>query len=137
MVFLVFTEQGEYEQYSRDLEGVFATKELADAFAVVIHGEVEEWDVLTSAPIPVKLYTWADHINPNGEIGTDGRRRDNWKSWAHQEGPTTSKVSLWTYKTSPSRYISVSGTNLEEVKAEHKRLVAEVREKQKADALEV
>jgi hypothetical protein len=40
-VWLVWTEQGEYEQYSRDLRGVFVSKELAEGHAeALVDGEV-------------------------------------------------------------------------------------------------
>ena len=136
-IWAVFTESGEYESYSRDLAGVFATKELADAFAIVAHGEVEEWCVLDAAPIKVTQYHWREQVEPYGKLapprelraqGTAhfGRSRYRALVWEHL-AEHRSCTGPWNGDNKPSRSIVVSGTDLAVVKAEHKRLVAEAR----------
>jgi len=142
-VWIVFTEAGEYEQYSRDLEGVFATEELAQAFALVVSGEVEEHPVLNSAPVLVDQFEWSDYVAPDGKLSPErlfgrtvyrsfGRSRRTWQIWDHQAIDLRSEVTDWDGRKSPSQYVRVEGRGKEQVKAEHHRLVAQVRAEQKS-----
>lgn len=134
-VWLVFVESDEYESYSRDVEAVFETEKMADSFASACGGDVVEWDVLDSAPTKVWQHIWNDRILPDGTLSPTwtngkfvyehfGRSRHRWKQWSSTATTLEGKLSEWTGSGAKDGHIEVRGIDLEQVKAEHKRLIA-------------
>ena len=129
----VWTEEGEYDEYTRDLRGLFRTEELAVAFAIKVgNGEVEKWKISEEMPVEVLRYTWTDHVAPDGRLSPDspnggwtGHERSHRCVWSH-ETANHSRIRVWTERTA-SRYVEVWGTDLEWVKKEFARLVEQVR----------
>ena len=138
MVYLVWTEQGEYEQYSHDLRAIFADKEQAEVHAGRLGGKVEEWDILTALPKAVTHYRWTDHIAQDGSLSPDeprfgphfGRRRDRWPSWNNEGMAVRGELRDWNGKG--DLYVEVEGCDREAVKAEYARLVKEGRQRIRA-----
>jgi len=125
-VWLVFKESGEYEQYSRDMTGVFADEAVARKWAEQIGGEVEEHEVLQSDPVPVTHHDWRDRIMADGSIwpARPAYWRQEWPSWKHLESPAKGEIAPWE---PDSLFVEVGGYDRSAVEAEHARLVAEAR----------
>jgi len=146
-VWLVFVESGQYSNYSRDCQGVFSTEALAEDFSKKVKGATERWGVLTpdKPPIEVMLHTWTDHITPEGKLSPDwkatnngmlfrhfGQTRSRQKTWSHLVPPMMSRLGDWGSRRKQDLYVEVQGTDLEQVKAEHARLVALARSRLKS-----
>jgi hypothetical protein len=137
IVWSVWTEDGEYEQWSRDLRGVFATAELAEAHAAQLREsreydvcEVLEESVLQEIPSRVPFIEWSAHITPDGaeDRGLGFDRGEKFKTWSNEIEPATGRVEPWNARQQPGHmYIEVVGSDPEAVAAEYARLLTEVR----------
>jgi hypothetical protein len=133
-VWLIWTESGEYETYSRGLRGVFATEKLANEHVKQAGGEIEKWKLLTELPVGVTVYAYTDAVMADGTLSPDsrghkrhGHLRAKWKSWSHEEPSSpVGEIVPWSNK-GPDLYVKVQGTDRERVKALFDRLVAEAR----------
>ena len=132
-LWLVWTEQGAYEQWSRDLRGIFAQRDLAERFAEMLRAqpvdsvEIVGEDVLYKLPSPGRLYKWSAHIKPDGEESSGsghhvGRYFD---CWLHEYPVVKGEISRWSGASRPDLYVEVIGTNAVLVEAEYRRLVLE------------
>ncbi len=138
-VWLVWTEQGEYEQYSKDLRGVFETVALAEAFCGAIlaakgDATIEPNVTLSEAPHLVTEYCMADWVDAQGRLSPPkltsgslprnfGEERSARPRWHHEAVEFKSDIGPWNREDMPDRFVKVTGTNKEQVKAEHQRLV--------------
>ena len=75
-VWCVWSESGEYEQFSRDLHGIFIRRELAEAHLEQFRAgggydevEVVADEVLDAIPTAVPYIEYAAHITPDGHEG--------------------------------------------------------------------
>lgn len=138
-IWCVWTEWGEYEQFSRDLEGLFASEALAKAHAAQLRDsghydtvEVFADMVLDQIPVSVPYVRYAAHILPDGsEDGVTGYHRGSeFSTWSNALRPLeSSRVSPWSRPDLPDMYIEVIGSDEPLVAAEYERLLVELRTK--------
>ena len=140
-VWLVWTEQGEYEDWSRDLRGVFPTRDLAEAHAKQLGAEAEvaEESVLELLPEDVPRICWAAHIRPDGteaegELGWE--RGEKYRTWSNEITPALGHTAFWSGEWSGKRdrYVEVNGCDEQAVREEYARLLAQVRHELEAEA---
>jgi hypothetical protein len=137
-VWCVWTEWGDYENYSRDLRGTFTTRELANAHAAQLIAvrsydvcEVVEERVLSEVPENVPYIIWSARIAPDGS--EDNRlgfnRREAYRTWSNQIEPAKGRLSKWNGLKSPKRdlYIEVIGSDPVAVETEYNRLLVMAR----------
>jgi hypothetical protein len=137
-VWCVWTEWGEYEQFSRDLRGVFATAELATAHADQLEAsdrydvvEVVADEVMTTLPTRVPYVCWSAHIKRDGtEDRESGFKRGKlFDTWSNELAPLGSaKCDKWSGRDIPDLFIEVVGSDPEMVATEYGRLLALARE---------
>lgn len=137
-VWCVWTESGEYEQFGRDLRGVFATQALAEAHATQLRAashydvvEVVGDSVLDEVPISVPHVRYTAHICPDGteDHGLGFYRESGFSTWSNELRPLdSSRVALWSNKGA-DQYIEVIGSDEVLVAAEYDRLLVELRER--------
>lgn len=136
-VWCVWTEHGDYENHSRDLRGVFATEELAEAHAAQIRQhetpdvcEVISEDVLGEIPSGVPWIKWSAHITPSGreDEGLGYERDEKFKTWSNEITAARGRLDRWSYPGTPDLYVEVIGCDPEAVQAEYNRLLAVARE---------
>lgn len=139
-VWCVWTEWGEYEQFSRDLRACFTTPELAELHAAQLR-ENDGYDVvevvcepvLAEVPVNVPFIEWSAHIDPDGAEDHDYgySRGEKFRTWSNEIEAATGRMAKWRGERSPDPdlYIEVIGCDKEAVAAEYKRLLAEARER--------
>jgi len=139
-VWLVWTEHGEYEDWSRDLRGAFPTREIAEAHVAQLQAEDDRYDVceateepiLASVPVQVPYIKWSAHILPNGEedegLGYD--RGVKFQTWDNEITAVRGRLGKWygNYSDKPDLFIEVIGSDPEAVKLEYERLLADARQ---------
>lgn len=135
-VWLVWTEQGEYEDYTRDLRGVFAEREAAEEHRRQLDAagehvdEIEERTVLTTAPEPVDHHRLAAHILPDGteDFGSRGERHSSYRSWSNETKPLdSSRIAPWN-TPGGDLFVEVEGSDLDAVAGEYERLLQQARD---------
>lgn len=137
MIWYVWTESGEYSQFSRDLRGTFASESLAEAHASQLRVqarydvvEVAADAVLTEVPVNVPCVRYAAHIWPDGseDKGPGYHRGSEYSTWSNELRPLEpSRVVSWSGRDSPDMYIEVIGSDETLVAAEYERLLAKLR----------
>ena len=136
-VWLVWTEWGEYEQFSRDLRGAFVSQQLADQHAAQLRAEgqyddveVVEINILNDLPVSVPHVRYAAHILPDGteDAGRGFHRGSEYSTWSHELRPLeSSRVGPWGHPDDPNQYIEVIGSDETLVSAEYNRLLDDLR----------
>lgn len=138
-VWCVWSESGEYEQFSRDLCGIFATRELAESHADQLRRqdgpdgvvEVVEDEVLSDLPVAVPYVRYAAHIWPDGteDKGPGYHRRAEFQTWSNVLQPLDqARTDHWNRQQKPKDlYIEVIGSDEALVAAEYDRRLADVR----------
>lgn len=137
-VWEVWTESGEYENFSRDLRGLFATEELAQAHADQLKAtreydrvEVAADRVQSVLPARVPCVQWSAHIWPNGtvDMGLGRRAGRQFDTWDNELAPLeSSRCDPWSHGEAADLYIEAVGSDPELVKAEYQRLLIVARE---------
>lgn len=126
-VWLVWTESGEYESWSRDLRGVFATKELADGHAAQLGegAEVHTESVMTTIPKNVPYIEWSAHIDSLGreDTGLGYGRGAQCRTWSNEISDAAGRISEWNRRQSDDLYVEVVGSDAGAVEAEYARLL--------------
>lgn len=138
-VWCVWTEDGEYETYTHDLRGIFATRELAESHAAQLRAdrhdsvEVVEEAVLDAVPTRVTRFVYAAHITADGTEDkgqgySGGVGTSEW--WSNELRPMdSSSIKKWTsvHDPRPDLVIRAEGSDRALVAAEYARLLAEAR----------
>lgn len=131
-VFLVWTEEGEYEMYSRDLRGIFSTRELAEQHKAIVgrergvDAEVAEWPVMDAPLSPAKHYNRAGHVLADGTVHRTST--GPWDTWEHECPRVKGRIGPWSSR-GPDLYVEVHGYDREAVEVEFRRLLSEARER--------
>ena len=133
-VWCVWTEDGDYEQHSRDLRGIFASRDLAEAHAQQLRDadapdvtEVIEDEILTELPVRVPFIRYAAHVLPDGteDFGLGYQRGRMFDTWSNEIRPLNkSRVEPWRTRDVADLYIEVIGSDEAVVAAEYARLLA-------------
>lgn len=140
-VWLVWTESGDYEQWSRDLAGIFGDRAAARAHADALEAHRDSLDkveikrevVLTEPPTPVTYHRWSAHITPEGNedpgLGYNREAHDGWYwCWSNSMRPARGKIVRWSgQQRSNDLYVEVTGYDLEAVRAKYARLLEKAR----------
>lgn len=135
-IWCVWTESGEYDQYSRDLRGTFASEALAEAHAAQLRGrlyhvvEVVEDAVLDAVPVSVPYVRYAAHIWPDGTEDHDlgYHHGSTWATWSNELLPLdSSRCVPWSTSARADMFIEVTGSDEALVAAEYDRLLAALR----------
>ena len=136
-VWYVWAESGEYEQFSRDLRGTFASKKLAEAHAAQLREPATRYDVvevvqdvvLDEVPVSVPYVCYTAHIRPDGteDKALGYRRGSEFSTWSNELLPLDySRVDPWSHKDRADQYIEVIGSDEILVAAEYERLLASI-----------
>ena len=134
----VWTEWGAYEDFSRDLRGIFATSELAELHANQLRAgkqydevAVVESDVLTEIPVSVPYVRYTAHIRPDGteDKGLGYNRGSSFSTWSNELRPLNSSDlrSWYSWPDAEDLYIEVIGSDEALVAAEYDRLLQKAR----------
>lgn len=136
-VWAVWTESGEYEDWSRDLAGLFSDRAAARSHADALQAQRESLDVveikretvLATPPEPVTYYRWSAHITEDGQedkgLGYYRESCDGW--WSHDLRPARGRLVRWSGDRAPDLYIEVTGHDLQAVRAKYDRLLQKAR----------
>lgn len=142
-VWCVWTESGEYSNFSRDLRGIFVSHGLADAHAAQLRGqhydvvEVVEVEILGALPVSVPRVRYAAHIWPDGteDHGLGYDRGPQYSTWSNEIRPLEeSRCVLWDSRA-PDQFIEVTGSDEALVEAEYDRLLADLRTKMARESI--
>lgn len=136
-VWCVWTESGEYEQFSRDLRGIFVSEGLATAHADQLRGSgyynvvsVVEDEALSAIPVSVPYVRYSAHIWPDGteDHGPGYERGPRFPTWSNECRPVEeSRVGPWGSEGDPNQYIEVTGSDEAQVAFEFDRLLTDLR----------
>lgn len=129
----VWTESGEYEQFRRELRGIFASEAVAEAHAAQLRGafysvvEVVMDAALDAVPTSVPYVRYAAHIWPDGTEDRDlgYHRGPAFRTWSNELRPLDSaRCDPWS---ATDMFIEVIGSDEALVAAEYERLLVALR----------
>ena len=127
---------GEYETYSYDLRGIFATEELANAHAAqssqrdrIIGPDVVRYEV-RATPRALMRYEQGAHITAEGKEHPGlGHRKlgPTWKVWSHESSPVESRLAALDGDEEPDLFIEAEGTDPDLVQQAYQQRLAQAR----------